>query len=454
MVFAPIEFAENAQFHTQLRHAVLAAQHSARNVGLLVIDFDDSESLHRDGNALSKDVREKAFASVASVLRDSDALCRTTGTATAVLLSAPGNLEDALLVARRILHKFDQPLHLDGRAVNLQPRIGVALFPNHGTSASTLLECADIALNAARKNKESCVVYSAEFSCAPRPPLRLSELRQAIVQDQLFLLYQPKIDLKNDRISGLEALARWRHPEYGLIMPDEFIPAAERTGLINPLTLWVLHQSLTQCRRWHDQEIKVTIAVNLSMWNLDTIELPEQVAGLLHSASVQPTDLELEITESAIMHDPQRSMYTLQAIRELGVRFAIDDFGTGYSSLAHLKKLPVSSIKIDKSFIQNMESDKDSAVIVRAIIDLGHNLGLKVVAEGVETVEAKEMLSDFDCDEAQGYYFSRPVSAADITRFVRTATTTSAKHDLIMNVSSAQTSENANEIPTTFKLRL
>jgi diguanylate cyclase (GGDEF)-like protein len=454
MVFAPIEFAENAQFHTQLRHAVLAAQHSARNVGLLVIDFDDSESLHRDGNALSKDVREKAFASVASVLRDSDALCRTTGTATAVLLSAPGNLEDALLVARRILHKFDQPLHLDGRAVNLQPRIGVALFPNHGTSASTLLECADIALNAARKNKESCVVYSAEFSCAPRPPLRLSELRQAIVQDQLFLLYQPKIDLKNDRISGLEALARWRHPEYGLIMPDEFIPAAERTGLINPLTLWVLHQSLTQCRRWHDQEIKVTIAVNLSMWNLDTIELPEQVAGLLHSASVQPTDLELEITESAIMHDPQRSMYTLQAIRELGVRFAIDDFGTGYSSLAHLKKLPVSSIKIDKSFIQNMESDKDSAVIVRAIIDLGHNLGLKVVAEGVETVEAKEMLSDFDCDEAQGYYFSRPVSAADITRFVRTATTTSAKHDLIMNVSSAQTSENANDIPTTFKPRL
>jgi EAL domain-containing protein (putative c-di-GMP-specific phosphodiesterase class I) len=200
-------------------------------------------------------------------------------------------------------------------------------------------------------------------------------------------------------------------------MPDEFIPLAERTGLIIPLTLWVLHRSLVQCRRWNDLGIHIGVAVNLSMWNLDALELPEQIAGLLKGVGVPPSKLELEITESAIMDDPQRAMRTLKAIRGLGVKFTIDDFGTGYSSLAHLKKLPVACIKIDKSFVQNMENDKDNAVIVRSIIELGHNLGLKVVAEGVETIEAKDMLSEFDCDEAQGYYFSRPVPTSDITGF-------------------------------------
>jgi EAL domain-containing protein (putative c-di-GMP-specific phosphodiesterase class I) len=191
---------------------------------------------------------------------------------------------------------------------------------------------------------------------------------------------------------------------------------AERTGLIIPLTLWVLHQGLLQCRAWNDMGIDVSIAVNLSMWNLEAQELPEQIAGLVESVGILPDRLELEITESAIMGDPQKTMRTLTCIRDLGVRFTIDDFGTGYSSLAHLRKLPVTGMKIDKSFVQNMESDRDNAVIVRSIIDLGHNLGLKVIAEGVESRQAQDMLVAFECDEAQGYYYMQPTPASDVVQ--------------------------------------
>jgi EAL domain-containing protein (putative c-di-GMP-specific phosphodiesterase class I)/GGDEF domain-containing protein len=407
---------EAAQFHIQTRRALSAAQHSGRHVGLLMIGSDSGEPGPAGENAQAENV----LITIAGTLRDSDIFCRLTEHETAVLLSSLGGPEDAFLVAEKILHKLGESLTIGEEKSRLQLRVGVAVFPYHVDNASSLLESADVALHFARKNGQSCVGYSPEFKTSPRPPVHLRELRQAIVQDQLFLLYQPKIDLRNDRITGLEALARWRHPVYGLIMPDEFIPLAERTGLIVPLTLWVLNQSIRQCRLWQSEGIHVSIAVNLSMWNLDTPELAEQIAGLLDHAGVPPGQLELEITESAIMDDPQRAMRTLKAIRELGVHFAIDDFGTGYSSLAQLKKMPVSSIKIDKSFTQSMESDNDSAVIVRAIVELGHNLGLRVVAEGVETLASKELLIGFDCDEAQGYYFSRPVTATDVTRLMQT----------------------------------
>ncbi len=393
------KIAEDAQFDIQIRQALVSAQRNARQVGLLIINLDGNESSQPAPE--SNDISEKASLLIGRVLRDSDTLCRITESGTAVLLSSIGSPDDALLVAQKILNQLDLTLRIEHP--ELLAQIGIAVFPNHGHSAVSLLECADLALNSARENKERCVVYSPQFNGSPRPPLHLRELRQAILQDQLFVLYQPKIDLRSDRITGVEALTRWRHPIYGLIMPDEFIPLAERTGLIVPLTLWVLKQSIEQCRQWRSEGSSISVAVNLSMWNLDTPELPEQIATFLDIAGVPSTQLELEITESAIMDDPQRATRTLKAIRELGVHFSIDDFGTGYSSLAQLKKMPVSSIKIDKSFTLNMETDNDSAVIVRAIIDLGHNLGLKVIAEGVETLAAKEMLLNFGCDEAQGY---------------------------------------------------
>ncbi|MGH7931194.1 MAG: EAL domain-containing protein, partial [Candidatus Binatia bacterium] len=257
---------ENTQFDGQIRQALSAAQYSARQVGLLIIGFEGGKLCSQEDNAQPDEAREQAVAVIAGMLRDSDILYRITGHETAVLLSSLGSPEDGLLVAEKILHQFDHALPLEQSKGNLKPQIGLALFPTHGHSISSLLECADLALRAARKNGQRCVLYSPEFSGSPRPPLHLRELRQAIVQDQLFLLYQPKIDLRNDRITGLEALTRWRHPVYGLLMPDEFIPLAERTGLIVPFTLWVLDQSIRQCRRWRSEGITVSIAVNLSMW--------------------------------------------------------------------------------------------------------------------------------------------------------------------------------------------
>lgn len=411
----------NALFQLRLQQAILAAQHSIKQVGLLIVDFDKFEEITINVSHLAEEFLEKVWVRLRSVLRDSDTIVRMDGGEMAVLLPSVSGPEDVVLVAKKILKALEDPLLVGGLRLDAEPRIGIALFPEHSTNANTLLQRADSALTTAKRTKNEYILFAQEQSHDLRAPLRMSELRQAIVADQLFLLYQPKISLKHGSISGVEVLTRWQHPQLGLISPDEFIPVAERTGLIIPLTLWVLHQSLLQCRFWLEKGINTNVAVNLSMWNLEAQELPDQIEGLLKSVNLPPESLELEITESAIMIDPQRAMRTLTRIRDFGVRFTIDDFGTGYSSLAYLKKLPVTSIKIDKSFVKNMEMDKDDAVIVRSIIDLGHNLGLKVVAEGVESRKAKDMLTAFGCDEAQGFYFSRPIPAQKATHFLTSA---------------------------------
>jgi EAL domain-containing protein (putative c-di-GMP-specific phosphodiesterase class I) len=332
----------------------------------------------------------------------------------AVLLLSIASPDDAVLVALKIVDELTCPSGMDAINLHIRPRIGIALLPEHTANADTWIAQADSALETATRADKSYFVYRQDAT-VERFPLRMGELRQAIVADQLFLLYQPKINLQDGSISGLEVLCRWQHPEFGIISPTKFIPVAERTGLIIPLTLWVLQQSLLQCRAWQDTGMEVDIAVNLSMWNLEEQQFPNQIQALLRDVGIPPERLELEITESAIMVDPQQVIQTLRYIKDLGIRFTIDDFGTGYSSLAYLKKLPVSGIKIDKSFVQNMEVDRDNAVIVRSIVDLGHNLGLKVVAEGVETYDANKMLKDFECDQAQGFYYSRPIPAYAIT---------------------------------------
>jgi diguanylate cyclase len=409
----------NTLFELRLRQAILAAQHGIKQVGLLLIDIDILDNFPAEDFLLVNDFSDKIWTRLRAVLRDSDTVVRMDGGELAVLLSSIAGPEDVLLVARKILNKLEEPLILEGLKFEMQPRIGIALFPEDSTNAETLVQRANMALTTAKMTRRKYALYSREQSNTTRAPLRMSELRHAIIADQLFLLYQPKICLQNGRITGFEVLTRWQHPELGLIAPDEFIPVAERTGLIIPLSLWVLHQSLLQCRAWNEMGIDVSIAVNLSMWNLEAQELPEQIAGLLETIGIPAARLELEITESAIMGDPQRTMRTLTLIRDLGVSFTIDDFGIGYSSLAHLRKLPVTGMKIDKSFVQNVESDRDNAVIVRSIIDLGHNLGLKVTAEGVETREAKDILVDFACDEAQGYYYSHPIPVSEVAQVFR-----------------------------------
>jgi diguanylate cyclase (GGDEF)-like protein len=408
------ELNPQSPFQLYVRQALIAAQHGLRQVALLLISVDLQETTVSLNETVQEQILYQAWTRVRSSLRGSDAIFRAEQRQMAVLLPSISRAEDAILVARKILRSFDQPVTWNDSKTSLPIRIGIALFPEQSRNAAALIRHASEALRAAKRMGERFAVYSQGSVARQRGVLRMSELRQAIVEDQLFLLYQPKVKLREGSISGVEVLARWKHPQLGVVEPDEFIPVAERTGLIVPLTLWVLHQSLIQCRAWDKTGIDLPVAVNLSMLNLSAPELPEQIAGLLKDTAIPAGKLELEITESAIMEDPQETLCTLKEIRELGVRLAIDDFGTGYSSLAHLSRLPVTTIKIDKSFIQDSGTVRDNAVIIRSIIDLAHNLELNVIAEGVETAEAKKLLVALGCDEAQGYYFGHPVPASEI----------------------------------------
>jgi len=403
----------DALFELPVANALLAAQHSTRQVAVLLINFDHTDGL---GN-ISHHFSEQIWTRVRNTLRDTDIVTRMDGGEIGVLLPSVNSDEDAILVARKIHTCLAEPFQSENIRLNVQAYIGISLYPEHGGTASALIKQAQVALGDAMRIKKSYVLFSHDAKRRRHSPLRMSRLRQAIVGDELFLLYQPKVVMRDGSVSGVEVLCRWQHPELGVVLPDDFIPVAERTGLIAPLTLWVLHRSLLQCREWNEAGIELGVAVNLSMRNLDALELPTQIAGLLKSVGVPSERLELEITESTIMSDSQRAIRNLALIRELGVVLTIDDFGTGYSSLAYLTKLPVKGLKIDKSFVQNMESDHDNAVIVRSIVDLGHNLGLKVVAEGAETRKSAEMLQTFHCDEAQGYYFCPPVAGPRVKEF-------------------------------------
>jgi EAL domain-containing protein (putative c-di-GMP-specific phosphodiesterase class I) len=266
-----------------------------------------------------------------------------------------------------------------------------------------------------KENKAGYTLYSSDIDKhSPRRLALLGELRNAIDSNQLFLNYQPKIHLKTGRITGVEALVRWKHPQYGVIPPDQFITAAEHSGLIKPLTLWVIKTAIHQSRTWYQERKNLSVAANLSARNLEDSDLPDQIAELLAGAGLPPSSLELEITESALMVNPIHSMETLKSLSSMGIQLSIDDFGTGYSSLGYLKRLPVNQIKIDKSFVKDMATDEDDAMIVRSTIELTHNLDLKVVAEGVEDQGVLDKLTILGCDAAQGYYISRPVSASDL----------------------------------------
>jgi len=287
----------------------------------------------------------------------------------------------------------------------------VALFPEHGEDGSTLMRHADVAMYVAKRSGRGHALYDPQEDQHSRSRLALiGDLRRALEEDELYLVYQPKLDLASGALAGVEALVRWRHPTRGLLPPDAFIPLAEHTGLIRPLTLLVLERALAQLRRWRLHGLETTVSVNLSARHLQDQELPEQVAELLGRHEIPPQALVLEITESAIMADPERAMRTLSRLAAMGVQLSIDDFGTGYSSLFYLKQLPVHEIKIDKSFIMDMLQNHEDLTIVRSIIDLGHNMGQRVVAEGVETAQALDLLRHLGCDQAQGEHVAGPLA--------------------------------------------
>jgi predicted signal transduction protein with EAL and GGDEF domain len=308
-------------------------------------------------------------------------------------------------VAGRLQEALRRPFALRGVAVELEASIGVALYPEHGTTAGRLLQRADVAMYEAKRGGHGIVTYTAERDpySADRLGL-LAELRRAIERDELVLHYQPKVSLRTGELTGVEALVRWQHPVRGLLGPDEFIPLAERTGAVADLTRWVVDRALADCRA-----LDVPVAVNLAAANIVDVTLPEAIGALLERHGVPADRLVCEISEHTVMVDPVRASDVLDGLRALGVGLSLDDFGTGHSSLSYLKRLPLDEVKIDRSFVAGMIDDENDTVIVRSTIDLARNLGLRVVAEGVETEEIMEALAELRCDVAQGYFISRPL---------------------------------------------
>jgi diguanylate cyclase (GGDEF)-like protein/PAS domain S-box-containing protein len=406
--------------HERLEQIFLEGQMDSSPTALLLIDLDRFREIndtlgHHRGDLVIKEVCHR----LQGVLRKSDMVARLGGDEFGLLVPK-ADADDAVLVARKIFEAFEPPLSVEGLPIIVEASIGIALYPDHGANADSLFQRADVAMYAAKQTGSGFSVYNADQDHhSPRKLALMGELRHAIENNELILHYQPKINLRTGRIVGVEALVRWRHPERGMIPPDQFIAPAERTGLIRPLTLWVLNTALDQCQLWHKQGLELAVAANISARSLQDPKLSDLISGLFETRKTPFRSLALEITESMIMAEPMRALEILTQIHKMGVRLSIDDFGTGYSSLAYLKKLPVDEIKIDKSFVIDMVANSDDAMIVRSTIHLAHNLGLKVVAEGVETEEARVRLAELGCDTAQGYYFSRPLPAEELTRWIR-----------------------------------
>jgi diguanylate cyclase (GGDEF)-like protein len=353
-------------------------------------------------------------ARLSAELRASETFARLGGDEFAILLPT-ASAEDATLLGSRLRVALEKPFALRGLPLEVAASIGVAIYPDHGEDADILLQHADVAMYVAKEAHAGTAVYDAEQDTNDADRLALAgELRRAIETEELVVYFQPKAELETGRILGAEALVRWQHPERGFIPPNEFIPIAERTGLIKPLSRYVLAAAIEQCAVWGTAGLELQVAVNLTIPDLLELELPDRIAALLEEKGVRPEQLELEITESTILADPFRVRVVLNRLNEMGLRLAIDDFGTGYSSLAYLRNLPVHAIKIDRSFVMGMSEDASDATIVRSTIDLAHNLGLEVVAEGVESQEVWDALRAEGCSLAQGYFIAKPAPPADL----------------------------------------
>ena len=405
-------------FTDRAKQALALAQTQKRGCALLLLDLDHfqiiNDSLgHNVGDQLLKLAGERLQA----LLGPSVTLARLGGDEFAVLAESCTQVVQAAALAQRILAALQQPFNFDGHQLFVSASIGISLFPNDALSAEQLLRNADSALFKAKSaGREGYALYTEELTAHAQNRVEIAgELRRALQQEELRVYYQPVHDLHDGRLVGVEALVRWQHPERGLVPPGEFIPIAERTGLIADIDGWVMNQACRQMCQWLADGVPVRfVAVNVSSRLFARRELYEQVAKVLHDTGLDPTFLELEVTESAVMDDPEVALEQLHRLRELGLRLAIDDFGTGYSSLLRLKRLPVQKLKIDQGFVAGLPWDEDDAAIVRVVIALAKSMGMQVQAEGIEQVEQAQFLLDLACDMGQGYWFGRPMPAIDI----------------------------------------
>ena len=403
-------------FLRQLQDAIEASGGEER-LAVMIMDLDHFKEIndtlgHHFGDQLLQAIGPR----LSTVFRDGDLMARLGGDEFGVVLPGLPDDETAMRIAARLLEELEHPLAVEGLALDVSASVGIAIYPAHSREVEALLRRADVAMYKAKEAGNTYEVYDPEMDRHSRARLALiGQVRPALNDAEFLLHYQPKLSLLDSRVIGVEALVRWEHPERGLVAPNDFVPLIERTVLLRPLTIYVLDEALRQWHVWDRMGIAVPMAVNLSPRSLLDVELPEEVTKILERWDVPPAQLTLELTESFLMSDSGRSSGVLSRLSEIGVQLSIDDFGTGYSSLSHIKRLPIQEIKVDCSFVTNMREDPGNLMIVQATIDLGRNLGLRVVAEGVEDGDTWEQLASMGCHAAQGFYLSKPLPSIEMT---------------------------------------
>lgn len=416
------ELPNRLAFERRLSKAIAEADVAKGQLSVYLVQIGRFSEIN---NTLGHDTGEQMVAKIGDnlqrIIKQSDVVSRHSSSMFALLLPGAGS-NHVNPIVQRILDSFDEPITVGGNTVDVTAWIGEAFYPEHGITAKMLLQRADTAIFEAKKSAQHYALYNAQLD--PYKPERLSmmgELRSGLDRGEFRLYYQPKIDIATEKITAAEALIRWIHPVRGFMPPDSFIPLAEQTGNIQKLTSWALDTAISQVAVWKKQGIDIKVAINLSARDLSNRHLPQEIETLMAKHGATISQLILEITESAVMEDPKQSMEVLSALNKMGATLSIDDYGTGYSSMSYLKSLPVQEIKIDKSFVMKLASNNGDEILVKSTIDLGHNLGLKVTAEGVEDRPSLDILKSHGCETGQGYHISKPVPAADFEKFYRTS---------------------------------